>query len=270
MSDLGILDRSYEVTRAQIDFYRENGYIKLKDVLPRDVIDHFDRVISEEVARLTPRHLPMAERDTYGKAFLQVTNIWRQSEAVRRLVFSRRLARIASILMEVDGVRLYHDQALYKEAGGGYTPWHADQYYWPLQSSKTTTAWVPLQETTLDMGALEFSPRSQCINEGRDLAISKDSEALIEGVLSRGEFAHVIEPFEIGELSFHSGRLYHRAAPNRTDSPRRVICIIYMDAEMRLMQPENNNQQLDWETWCPGAKIGEVIDTPLNPILYRS
>ena len=30
-------------------------------------------------------------------------------------------------LMGVDGVGLYHDQALVKEAGGGHTPWHCDR-----------------------------------------------------------------------------------------------------------------------------------------------
>ena len=59
------------------------------------------------------------------------------------------------------GVRMYHDQALYKEAGGGITPWHADQYYWPLETDKTITAWIPLQATPLEMGPLEFSAGSQ-------------------------------------------------------------------------------------------------------------
>ena len=49
---------------------------------------------------------------------------------------------------QVEGVRLYHDQALNKEPGGGYTPWHCDAYYWPVLSDKIVTAWVPLQVTT--------------------------------------------------------------------------------------------------------------------------
>ena len=28
------------------------------------------------------------------------------------------------------------------------------------------------------------------------------------------------------------------------------------------------NQINDWNTWCPGAKIGEVINSPLNPVLF--
>ena len=35
-----------------------------------------------------------------------------------------------------------------------------------------------------------------------------------------------------------------------------------------LKNPENKNQVHDWNTWCPGATIGEVINSPINPILY--
>jgi hypothetical protein len=28
------------------------------------------------------------------------------------------------------------------------------------------------------------------------------------------------------------------------------------------------NQIADWNTWCPGAEIGEVIATELNPVIY--
>jgi hypothetical protein len=43
-----------------------------------------------------------------------------------------------------------------------------------------------------------------------------------------------------------------------------------MDADMRLARPTNKNQQLDWETWTPGTQIGEIMDDPLNPILYAT
>ena len=49
---------------------------------------------------------------------------------------------------------------------------------------------------------------------------------------------------------------------------RKVMTIIYMDEEMRLKAPENENQHNDWQTWCPGAAVGQIIDTPLNPVLY--
>jgi hypothetical protein len=49
---------------------------------------------------------------------------------------------------------------------------------------------------------------------------------------------------------------------------RKVMTIIYIDKNMLLKKPENNGQQNDWETWCPGASVGSVINTTLNPIIY--
>ena len=46
------------------------------------------------------------------------------------------------------------------------------------------------------------------------------------------------------------------------------MTVIYMDKETRLKKPENDGQQNDWETWCPGVSVDTVIDSPLNPILY--
>ncbi|MBO6573847.1 MAG: phytanoyl-CoA dioxygenase family protein [Rhodothermales bacterium] len=263
-------DTSYTLTHDQVAFYREHRYIKLKDVLSADELDHYGREITRKVIELNTMHLPMNERDTYSRAFLQVMNLWRESDVVKEFVFSKRLAHIAAQLMEVDGVRLYHDQALYKEPAGGYTPWHADQYYWPLASDKTVTAWIPLQATPLEMGPLEFSAASHELSAGRGLGISDESEAAIDTLLEQAGFEHVVEPFELGEVSFHAGWLYHRAGPNSTDQARRVMCIIYMDEQMKLKAPENENQQNDWDTWCPGADVGEVIDTPLNPVIYTS
>ncbi len=145
----------------------------------------------------------------------------------------------------------------------------ADQYYWPLASDHSITAWIPLQATPLEMGPLEFSAKSYQLQGGRELKISDDSERVISQKLRLNDFELVVEPFDLGEVSFHSGWLFHRAGANRSDRMRGVMTIIYMDKDMRLKAPENDNQQLDWEAWCPGAEIGEVIDTPLNPVLYE-
>ncbi|MEK6781228.1 MAG: phytanoyl-CoA dioxygenase family protein [Bacteroidota bacterium] len=266
---LQILDEPFQITDQQISFFEENGFVKIKNVLPSDTIQYMNEIISAEVKRLNTQHLPIEQRDTYGKAFLQIMNIWTKSDPVKEIVFSRRLAKMATDLMRVNGVRMYHDQALFKEPGGGHTPWHADQYYWPLSSDKTVTVWIPLQDTKLELGPLEFSAKSQQLQEGRNLKISDESEKEIQRKLTLNDFQQVIEPFDVGEVSFHAGWVFHRAGPNKTDKMRRVMTIIYMDNDMRLTKPINDNQVADWETWCPGAEIGEVINTPLNPILYE-
>lgn len=263
------LREPYPLLPDQREFFQVNRFIKLKQVLNAETISYFNEVITQKVAEMNTVKTNLQERDTYGKAFLQLFNLWKEDEKIKQLVFSRRLARIATDLMQTQGARLYHDQALFKEGGGGITPWHADQYYWPLETDKTVTAWIPLQETLLEMGPLEFSAGSHEIVEGRELAIGDESETIIQKKLRVTDFKHVIEPFDLGEVSFHSGWVFHRAGANTTNQTRKVMTIIYMDRDMILKNPENDNQVNDWNTWCPGARIGEIINSPINPVLFE-
>ena len=260
------LDSPYSIGPEQVAFYKENGYVRLSHVFSSPLLEHYRREIGKRVQELSADQPPMEKRTTYGKAFLQVMNLWRESDEVRQFVFSKRLAGIAADLMECRGVRLYHDQALYKEAGGGITPWHADQYYWPAASEKMVTAWVPLQKTPHEMGPLAFCEKSHRFQLGRDLEISDESEMTLKQALQSFHLAE--EPFDLGDVSFHSGWTFHRAGANSTSAPREVMTVIYMDEEMRLAQPKNKNQIADWERWCPGVAVGEVIASPINPVLY--
>lgn len=251
---------------ATADFNRD-GFVHLAGVLSPATIAEHEPTITAEVLRLITQHLPLAERNTYGKAFLQVTNLWRENETVKRLVFSRRLAGIAAALLGVHAVRLYHDQALYKEPSGGITPWHADQYYWPLSSDRCLTIWLPLQETPLEMGPLAFARGSHNFAYGRDLPISDESETELKQAMAEQDFEDVVEPFSLGDASFHRGWTFHHAGPNQSTVPRRVMTVIYLDADIRVAKPTNKNQVTDL-CWLPGTGIGQVPDTPLNPVLY--
>lgn len=259
------LSARYPIGEAEVAAYERDGFIKLKDVLPRELLEEYAREITERVLAIAPERAPAQDEETYRRAFLQVTNLWRESERARRLVLAPRLGRIAAELMRVAGTRLYHDQALYKEPGGGITPWHADQYYWPLATDRCVTAWIPLQPTPVEMGALAFAVGSQRLEIGRDVPISDESEALLQDALARAGLEYSATPYELGEVSFHAGWTFHRAGPNHTDSPRRVMTAIYMDREMRLAEPANDNQRADRAAFCPGIEVGEVIDSELNP-----
>lgn len=269
MPNLELLNEPFALTEEQIARFRRDGYIKLKDALAPEVIEYFGPVITAKVKELNQEKRPMETRDTYAKAFLQIMNLWEHSDDVKTFVLGQRLARIATELLGVKGVRLYHDQALYKEPGGGFTPWHVDQVYWPLSNNNTVTAWIPLTPITQDMGPLEFSVGSQEIKFGRDMIISDESEKQIDEHLKFQDRPVDSGPFDLGEVSFHYGFTFHRAGPNTTDRPREVMTIIYMDSDMRLVKPRSKSQQNDWDTWMPGAEIGEVIDTPKNPLIYE-
>ena len=263
------LDSPYALSADQIAQFRRDGFIKLKDVLSPETLAHYGAEITRLTIELNTQQVPLEERSTYDKAFLQVMNLWEQSSKVTEFVMCKRLARIAAELLEVNGVRLYHDQSLYKEPGGGITPAHADQYYWPLASDRTITAWVPLQAVPTDMGPLGFYARSQSVEFGRDLGISDESEEKISANMAKHGFAFDSGPFELGELSFHLGWTFHKAGANVSKNPRAVMTVIYMDADMRLGKALSPIQENDRNQWCPGAVEGAVIDTPKNPLIYR-
>lgn len=263
------LDTPYPLSAEQIASFRRNGFIKLKDVLSAETLRYYGGEITRHTIELNTQSTPLAERSTYDKAFLQVMNLWEQSPLVGRFVMSRRLGRIAANLLEVSGVRLYHDQSLYKEPGGGITPAHADQYYWPLASDRTVTAWIPLQPVPPEMGPLGFYARSQSESFGRDLGISDESEEKISANMARHGFEFSSGGFDLGEASFHLGWTFHKAGANVSSRPRSVMTIIYMDADMRLAPALNAVQANDRDQWCPGAQPGERITTRKNPVIWH-
>jgi len=262
------LDAHYALRPDQIAAFRRDGFIRLKDVLPPAVLADHGAEITRLTIALNTQTAPLEQRSTYDRAFLQVMNLWEHSARVREFVLGKRLGRIAAELLEVSGVRLYHDQSLYKEPGGGITPAHADQYYWPLASDRTITAWIPLQAVPANMGPLAFYAGSQTVEFGRDLGISDESEREINANMQAHGFKIVDEPFDLGEVSFHLGWTFHRAGANISDRPRSVMTVIYMDEDMKLKAPDNDMQRNDWNTWCPGAVPGEPIRTARNPLIY--
>lgn len=262
------LDTPYPLAPAQIEAFARDGFIKLPGVLSPETLARYGPGVTERTIALNTQRLPLEARSTYDRAFLQVMNLWEHDATVRAFVFGKRLARIAAELLGVRGVRLYHDQSLYKEPGGGITPAHADQYYWPVETDRVVTAWIPLQPVPRDMGPLAFFARSQDVEFGRDLHISDQSEREITAAMQAQGFAVVDEPFDLGDVSFHLGWTFHRAGANVSPRPRSVMTVIYMDEAMRLKPPSNAMQAADRDRWCPGAAPGEVIATPKNPVLY--
>jgi hypothetical protein len=263
------LDGHYDLPEAAIARLASDGFVRLPQLLSPAVIEHFEPTITEQLIELNTMRLPLDERDTYNRAFLQVMNLWRHDDRVGRLVRSPRLAEVAARLLGVDGVRLYHDQALYKEPGGGITPWHADQYYWPFASDRTITVWIPLQDTPVELGALEFARGSHRFEFGRDLAISDDSEQELQRELRAQGFPTDQAPYALGDASLHLGWTFHRAGANTSTTARRVMTIIYVDADIIISEPTNDNQREDLRVCLPGATVGGVPDTGLNPVLYR-
>jgi ectoine hydroxylase-related dioxygenase (phytanoyl-CoA dioxygenase family) len=267
--ELPPLDSEYILSQAQLDEYAENGHILLRGVCSPDEIAVYREAIVSAAMAHNRETRPMEERDTYGKAFLQVMNLWSIDETVKHFTLSKRFAGIAKQLMQADGVRLYHDQALFKEPGGGHTPWHQDQFYWPLGSDHTVTLWMPLVNVSEIMGSMTFASGSQ--REGfvaLGEQISDQSEAFFDNhVLAKGYELKTAGAMSAGDATFHSGWTLHRAPGNVTEQVREVMTVIYYPDGTRVIEPQNDFQKADLATWLDGLPAGELANGKLNPKL---
>ncbi len=249
--------------------YQRDGHILLRAVCTPQEIAAYRPMIVDAVGRYNTEVRPLHQRDTYGKAFLQIMNLWEHDAAVRQFVLARRFAQIAADLMGVDRVRLYHDQALFKEPGGGPTPWHQDQYYWPLDTDHTITMWMPLVEVSEQMGTMTFASGSHREGYLGPLEISDASDQYFRDfVHARGYPLVSCGRMAPGDASFHSGWTLHCAPGNRTDQMRQAMTIIYFADGARILEPDNKNRVMDLQRWLPGQHPGELAASPLNPIVY--
>lgn len=248
--------------------FQENGFVKVSQLLDSSYLAEQNKIVEKLVHAANRNSEPMEERDTYKRAFIQITNLWRLSEKARAFVFNTVLARKAAELLNVDSVRLYHDQALFKEAGGGHTPWHRDQFYWPMDTENTITAWIPLVDVPKEMGPLAFVPGSQGWPAGKDLAISDGSEDFFDQLVKQRDSKIVKDTYELGDVSYHRGWTLHRAEPNYTWNTRAVMTVIYMAADAKVKSDPTDVQLIDRDAFVPDRQPGDPCDTELNPVLF--
>ena len=272
LTALPSLDSDCALTPDHVSSFQRDQVTLVRELASADEVAAYRPHINDAVDRFNTENRPLHERDTYGMAFLQTMNLWTRDEAVKRFSFARRFARVAAQLMGVSGVRMYHDQALYKEPGGGPTPWHQDQFYWPLDTDRTVTMWMPLVDIPADVGTLTFAPRSGENGYLGELPISDKSDQIFKAFLEeRGYNKMTFGPMRAGDATFHSGWVLHSAPANPSRTFRReVMTVIYMAEDARITVPDHQNRQNDLEMWLPGCQPGDVAASPLNPVLYSS
>jgi ectoine hydroxylase-related dioxygenase (phytanoyl-CoA dioxygenase family) len=261
------LNDRYDLPTEAVDTYQRNGYVLLRGIASPSEVAAFRPVIGNAVGRFNKEQRPLAERDTYGKAFLQVMNLWEEDPDVRRFVLAARFADVAARLLGAPSVRIYHDQALVKEPGGGHTPWHQDAIYWPIDGTRCVTMWMPLVDVTPDMGVMTFVDGSNTGELGTE-AISDDSDAHFDSLLARTAApTSVPVPMAAGDATFHGGWTLHKAGANSSTLTREVMTVIYFASDVRVQEPTNEPQRRDLARWLPGLAPGDLAASELNPVV---
>src|SRR2546423_4260156 len=211
------------VTDEQIEAFRRDGFVVVPDLLSGEELDRFGAAVDEGVGqRKAWDTRPLEEKSRYEQQFHQCINLWEDCPGVRAFTFHQAMAAAAAALIGAECVRLWHDQALYKEPGGRATDPHQDWPYWPMAEPDALTAWIPLDGSTIKGGGLGYLAGSHARGYRKFVNIFGDEDP--DDVFEQPELQG-LEPVVVegprGGVGFHHAMTFHKAMPNTTDRMRR-------------------------------------------------
>jgi ectoine hydroxylase-related dioxygenase (phytanoyl-CoA dioxygenase family) len=248
-----------------IEAFQDLGFVVVPDLLTDDERDRYATAVTRAVTdRKTGDQRSLAEKSRYEQSFIQCQNLWEDHPEIRPLSFHPLVSQAAAELLGVERVRLWHDQALYKEPGGRETDAHQDQPYWPIEEPLTVTAWIPFEGSTLESGAMGYVPGSHRLGLRRMVNIFWGEP---EDLLARPELAGkepVFVEVPAGAVAFHHGLTAHMAKPNRTDRPRAVHTVIYLADGCHRRDSKQMHPAVD----RAGIPRGGLIDSGVTPIAW--
>ena len=261
-----------DLTREQIASYRENGFIVIEDFLSPQELETWRNAVDEAVAergrlKILGRE-PVTDDETYyHKVFVQRVNLWQDNEKMRRLIVDRRLGQLAAELAGVEGMRIWHDQALNKQPWANPTGWHLDNPYWSYYSRDTLSIWVALDDVTLENGCLYFLPGSHKTATFDNVGIGENIGDIFRVYPDWAAMQAVPAPMEAGSCSFHNGLLAHAAGPNMTPSWRRAMTCGYMPDGCTF----NGKRNILRVEQMARLKVGDLLDDDRqNPLIYHA
>ena len=179
------------------------------------------------------------------------------------------IGHAAGLLMQAEGVRLWHDQLLYKpgasQASGDtdaqpVVGWHTDQSYWKSCTGPMITAWVPFTDCPIEMGPISM------LDGSNHWPLSNRDQSDFFGSDLQGQLAQFdsggadmkITPMEMkaGQISFHCWQTIHGSSPNRLAQPRRSMAI-------HLQSTANEWQQVI------SQRTGKVVTHEIDQLVSR-
>lgn len=216
---------NYILTPPEIEAFKKNGYVHLKEVLSEDEVASLE----EEYMKFLRREIHVEGRDfcdmsgDYAKALdeYSIINIMlpsRYNPALRGSVYEKRAASIAQQLCGPEMVFDY-DQLLAKPPNrtDGVFSWHQDLAYWPVtKDTRTASLWLAIDNSCVENGCLRFvagSHLEQKLRHHGPLHGDRDTSHTLAARLSETD---VEVPVEIsrGDVTVHQERTLHGSGGN--------------------------------------------------------
>lgn len=266
------------LSQSQIDFYRENGYVVIEDFLSPEELETWRAAVTEAIVERNGLKMPgkdiklgaddgiNKDADYYNNVFDQLLNLWQTNDKVKALMLDERIGKMAADLAGVDGIRIWHDQALIKKPWANPTSWHLDTPFWSFSDRKALSIWVALDDATLENGCLFFIPGSNKETTFENPGIGKNMGAIFNFYPQFKSSKSVAAPMKAGSCSFHCGLTIHGAHANMTPGFRRAMTCAYMP-DGNIFNGEPNILPDDY---LRQIKVGDLLnDDEQNPLIYK-
>ena len=261
------------VTQKDIKDYQERGFIQYPNFFNTSEMDRLRTVIDEAIAsnrdRIVGAEGGGRSSKEYEQVFNQMINLWSDFPVAKEFTFSKRLANTGRRLAQAKHVHLYHDHAMVKPGGqeSRKTNWHQDAPYWPMDPVGSFSAWIAVDNVTIDNGCLHFVPKSHKFGRLEPIELGTEHDSIVTKMQDRG--FDVAEPeaveMEAGGVTFHHGCNFHFAGPNRTDQPRHAFAIIYIPKDITYTGTKHDPSNLIGKELKPG----DLWEHPKHPILSK-
>lgn len=255
------------LSRQQVEQFEADGFLLVDDFFTEDELDHVGRAVDNAVAyRTSDDRRSLSDKNLYEQTFVQCMRLWEDRPDVRPFTFHPKLCAAAAALLQVDCVRLWHDQALYKEPGGRQTDAHLDFPFWPVVETDLVSVWIPFQDVQPGGGMMSYVQGSHRIGftEFVDIGQLRGGEAV--DLLAEPQIADlplVPVPARRGAAIFHHACTIHTADRNETHAARRVFTAAYM-ADGLHRSRDDAYFALDRDD----IKTGDVVVGPGHPVAW--
>ena len=258
-AELPPLAPDYPISDAQVAQFWHDGFIILRSVLSPEEIRAYGAVIRETAMR---RFAAKDMQAAAPGAFLQTLGLRFDSEGVRRFCLAPRFGAIAARLLQVPAVRIFHEQALFKQPGGTDSHWHQDQYYWPLATDRSLGLWMPLVDCSREMGSIRFVRGSHRYGDLGGQQISDESAHYFDDFIARERLEiHQTEELAAGDCTFHLGWTVHGAPANHCAAMREAMIVTFYPDGTRVDALSNPSRVNDARVFLGGRAPGELADT---------
>lgn len=268
----------YKLTSNEINSYKENGFLIVDDFLSPEELEVWRESVFAAVNKRSGVKIPgmeiktgdddgiNADSDYFGKVFDQIINLWQTDEKVKELILDERIGEMAADLSGADGIRPWHDQALFKKPWANPTAWHVDTPFWSFSNKEALSIWIALDDATLENGCLYFIPSSHKETSFENFGITKNMDDIFEHYPQFYKTKPVASTIKAGSCSFHNGLCIHGAGANMTPGLRRAMTCAFMPDGSTF----NGIQNILSNEYTATLKIGDVLNNEeQNPLIFK-